>query len=374
MSVFIYLLRSEIRLFARNRINLFWNLAFPLLLLVIEMSMFGHGSRLGPARVVIVDEAPSVQSQKYVSFLQDALAHQQSVQVNFSTLPVGQQVPNNTDAIITVPAGFSQAMDQQSSVRVNYHLREADTPLGNALGSMLRGMTSSYALSLTTVSPRIIMQGEAVTSIGPSRAHQNGIFIVSGLVVMIILSTSFMGHAVPLVAAREGGLFRRYQLYPVAEGKMLGIWLCGRLIFMVLFSLFLLALACLLYHIPVTIDLFGLSILVLLLAAGSAAFLSLGTLVATFATTLPTATMLANIIYFPLLFTGNLLIPTGGLPPVMQSLMQLMPVNTLVSNVRSLLTGTADATDLIKAIVMMLIIMAISLTIAWRYFNWGSKR
>ncbi len=371
MAPFFFLLRNETALFLRGRLALFWTLAFPLLLLVIQMTLFGGSNTLGSVRIAIVDPSQTAVSEAFDRFFAEALTRQSVMHATVDIVAVRPQ-GGRYDAVISVPEAVGDLAGRGQTVPVRYLLRDPGSPSASALLGMLRGLTDAYNFEVTGAKPAFSLTRDGEQPLATGNPYS--LFLVTGLAVMVILSTSLMGFAVPLVAAREGGLFKLYHVFPVSPLVVLGAWWLSRLIIAVATSLLLFSVGVVLYGMPLIYSPVALAASLTMLILGSSAFLSFGILVSSFAQNLASATMLANLLYFPLLFTGNLMLPTGNLPPAVQNIIQYLPVNALAASLRHTLSGHIDPVfDGITAGLMLAITVA-CFAIASRRFRWVPER
>jgi len=366
MSIFFYLLRIELTLFARSRVALFWAFAFPLFMLVIQMALFGGGINLGTARVAIVDPARSADSIAFTRFIQGKLSSLHFLHVNIDVL--AQPSGKKYDAEITLPRDLAEHIASKSVARIDYHVKDEQAPMGAALVGVLRGLVEGYSLEISGAHPLLVLSRDRPLSSAAGTAYN--LYLVTGLTVMVMLSTSLMGFAVPLVAAREGGLFRLYQMFPLRPSVVLMTWLLARLITIVLSSIVLMTAAVIFYGVPVTLSAPELLFSIVLLILGAGAFLSVGILISTLAPNVPTATMICNLIYFPMLFTGNLIIPTGNLPGFVQAVLSYFPANAVAASLRHALGEQFDGRTDFTALAFLLASIVLFLAVAQRRFCW----
>lgn len=365
MAPFFIFFRTQIALFLRGKLPLFWTLAFPLLLLVILMALFGNGISLGPVKLAIVDEDHTAASASYADFARFVFVQQKTLKAHIAILAAP---PNGRyDAVITIPAGFEASISKGLTARVSLSLRNSGTPSGGAIAGILNGLTDRYDLNAAHVHRTVSIREMAAE---PNRSMNYPMYLVTGLSVMVVLSTSFMGFAVPLVAARENGVFRLYQVFPVHTGIILFAWWLARLIIALCSSLVLLLAANLFYNVTPTGSIIDLTIGSAMLTVGTGAFLALGMMIAALSPSVAAATMFANLVYFPLLFTGNLLMPTGSLPWAIQNIIQYLPVNALAGSLRRCFSGHIESSVEITSFLILLAVGGISLVIAHRHYSW----
>lgn len=79
MKIFLEVLRTDFQILLRGRVGMFWTLAFPALMLVLQMTLFGSAPSLGPVELVVVTPEHSQAGKQYADFLIDALGRQQSL-------------------------------------------------------------------------------------------------------------------------------------------------------------------------------------------------------------------------------------------------------------------------------------------------------
>ncbi len=359
-TTLLHLIRADLALFLRGRLALFWTFAFPLLMLVMQMALFGHDLALGPVSLAIVDQDHSASSAAYGDVLRAGLRQQHGVAF---TLTDG----GAADLTLTIPAGFGANIAAGRSTDVGLAARQAAGPAYDAAYGLLRGLSDAYNLTGLATPPHVAFPAPAPAA---SEALDYRLFLVTGLAGLIILSTSLMGFAAPLVAAREGGMFRMYQLFPMPTGVVVLAWCLSRLVIMLAASLAMFGAAWLIYGIHISAGGAGIALAIGMLALGSAAFLALGLLIAALTDSVAAATMVCNLLYFPLLFSGNLMIPLGGLPAALRSALDCLPLNAMMASIRHALTGAADWRSDGYAMALLAVMLIACLATATRRFSW----
>jgi ABC-2 type transport system permease protein len=355
IKILLHLVRADLALFFRARLAMFWTFAFPLLMLVMQMALFGQDLKLGPLSLALVDHDLSVASADYLRRLNTGLHLQKSIE--FKLVPATEA--SRADLVLTVPAGFSANIAAQRSTELLLGGKQAGGPAQDAAYGMLRGFSDGYNLAQLQGTPRV--------RIPPPNAgapSDYGLYLVTGLAGMIILSTGLIGFAGPLVAAREGGMFRLYQLFPMKTGLVVLAWWLSRLFITLLASMLMFAIAWAVYGVTINADAPALAMALAMLVLGTGAFLALGLLIAALSNSVAAATMYCNLLFFPLLFSGNLMIPLGGLPPSLRVVLDGLPLNAMVSSMRRCLsmgwTAPAEAFSMATLAALLLLCLAMS--------------
>lgn len=360
-KILFHLIRADLALFCRGRLALFWTFAFPLLMLVMQMALFGQDVRLGPVTLAILDLDRSQHSQDYIRELTVGLRRQKTLEFTFQPPAAAAKA----DLTLTIPQGFAANVDAARGTVLELGGTLEAGPSYDAAYGMLRGYSDGYNLNGLRSAPRVSLSAPAAR---PASLDYR-LFLVTGLAGLIILSTSLMGFAAPLVAAREGGMFRMYQLFPMPTSVVVIAWCVSRLFIMLLASLLMFAIAWVLYGIRIEAGFSQLALALAILSLGSAAFLALGLLIAAFTKNVAATTMLCNLLYFPLLFSGNLMIPLGGLPGFLREALDYLPLNAMMDSIRRCLTSGANQHE-IYTLLLLTGMLSVCLLLASRKFSW----
>jgi ABC-2 type transport system permease protein len=187
---------------------------------------------------------------------------------------------------------------------------------------------------------------------------------------MSILITSLMGFAIPIVQMREGRLFDIFQIMPLSKLTFVSSFVTSRLIIMIGLTVVFVAVA--VGFMGVTVDggitkaLMGVGAL----AVGCVCFISQGMLVASRISTVATATVVCNALYFLQTFLGDLFIPIGGLPVWLKTILTAMPARHMCEALRSAV-GASGSASAIAGHVAVMIAWAAAFLILTRFgFVW----
>jgi ABC-type multidrug transport system permease subunit len=366
MKNLLHLVRADLALFLRGRLALFWTFAFPLLMLMMQMALFGQEAKLGPVTLALHDLDRSEASAGYARELVRGLRLQNSIEFR-----IGEPAPGaRADLELSIPAGFAQAVHAGRSTEIQLAASLPPGPTLDASYGMLRGFSDAYNLAGLRDAPRVVLPPPPAAA---AHAVDYRLFLVSGLAGLVILSTSLMGFAGPLVAAREGGMFRLYQLVPMPTGVVVLAWCLSRLVVIVLASAVMFLVAWAVYGVQLRAGASGIAAAGAMLVLGCAAFLALGLLLAAVSRSVAGVTMVSNLLYFPLLFSGNLMIPLGGLPPVLRDALEFLPLNAMMASIRRALTGGMSWQGDAYSIAVLAAMLCGCLLLAVRRFGWTPR-
>lgn len=369
MKTFLHLLYIEIVMFLRARIALFWTFAFPLFMLVIQMALFGRGPAQVSVKIGVVDQDHSPTSAKYIDQIQHGFSAQNLLKAAILPLTDEPKDPAAYDLVVILPQGFGTA-DASASGLVK--VTRQSTPSSSISYGILQGTTNEYNLVASGAARSAVLDSTALPT--KSKPLPYSLYLVTGLSFMVILSTSLMGFATPLVGSRESGVLRIYQLYPTSAVSALAAFWIARLAIVASSIALLFVVAGVFYKVPISTAPLDLAFGFLGLFLGTAAFLSLGLLIAAFARDTQTATIVCNLTYTLLLFSGNLLLPTSGLPNRARELAEFLPMNALAGTVRRCLSGQTDFGREFLTYGLMLAAIAVCVTVAQHNFRWTPRR
>jgi ABC-2 type transport system permease protein len=193
-------------------------------------------------------------------------------------------------------------------------------------------------------------------------------WFVPGLIGLGLLSNGLFFVAVRIVLERSTGFFKRLRLSPFRKSSYLG----G---FAVAYSLL-----CFLHTSILTGVFFvgaGFRVqgaffeFVLLGTLGGAVFGLLGLALAARIKTVPVATGVANMFYFPMMFLCGVYFRSESFPEFMQPLVEVLPLTALNSGLRAIANGGASILSLGRELLVFAVWAAMCAAFVARFFRWG---
>jgi ABC-type multidrug transport system permease subunit len=191
------------------------------------------------------------------------------------------------------------------------------------------------------------------------------------LLTITILGGACFGMPTALVAERERGIWRRYQLLPVATGNLVLSVMAVRVVIVASAALLQVVMAHMIYHTPFPENPVQ-TIAGVLIVTGS--FLGLGLLVTALADDVPSVQALGQCVFLPMILIGGVGIPLAALPAWAQRLAGFMPGRYAVEVLQ---LGYADPQGMRRAgfsILALLVIGVAAATAGSVLFRWDSGR
>ena len=368
---FIALVKADMVNFSRSRIALFWTVAFPLLVLFAYMQLFA-GAQLGQVDLVIKDYDKTAQSRDLTDSIIGILRHQDVVEI--VRLPRASKDKTKRQIVMVIPERFADASAQGQTTLINIAASDASDPAVKATMGIMRSAVSTWNLAVSGEKQRaeLFVAPSAAGAVHSARVD----FIVAGLIVMIALSSALMGFAVPLTAAREFGLTRQQSLWPVDRRTILGAWAVSKLL-IILGSTFILCLiARLQFGFGHDISFAGIVQGIVIIILATMCMLAIGLAIAARTKSTQTALVIANILYFVGLFTGDLIIPTGGLPAGLKTVLTMSPVNSFAHAIRASLAQSGawfNFAPIIMPIIIFIVVGGAAFAFAVRNYQWSNR-
>jgi ABC-2 type transport system permease protein len=194
--------------------------------------------------------------------------------------------------------------------------------------------------------------------------------MMPGLLAISAMTAGFFGLSIGLVTARERGILRRYKLAPVHPWMLISSHLAATFLIALSTQLMQLAVAWAIYRIEMAGN-FG--AVFFILCVGVLTFLALGLVVASLAENAKVAIVMANMLFFPLMFLGGAAMPKWMLAPALRRVSDFMPSSFFVDGLGSIMVNGASLAANVKPLAALAATLVVSLFLAARLFRWEQK-
>ena len=195
-------------------------------------------------------------------------------------------------------------------------------------------------------------------------------FLVPGILAMSIMQSSIGGIANSFVVLRERGVLRRIRVTPFPLTSFIAARITSQFVVALCQAAILLGLATLFFHVEVVGSLLSVAVFVLL---GCLAFLTIGFLVAGVSGKQESASALAQLISFPMLFFSGIFFPLDQAPTWLQVLAKVLPLTYLAGGLRQVMVYGASFMSLWGDVLALAVTVVIGFVLAIRFFRWEPK-
>lgn len=343
--------------YLRNRIGLFFGLIFPVILILIFGAVFSGSS--GTIKVYVQNQDNSQISTSFLSALENTGTVELS-QVKTSENFAHYLSDHSASDGIIIPANFSSSYIAGSPVSITVYGNPAQSS-STIVSGTVNGVISAFNLKRFGGSQVISMSQTTVNE----RVHKYIDFLVPGLIGFSVLVNPMFSLVEISSEYKKRKLFKQLSLTPLSKFE----WLASKVIWYIILSVtsFLLMVA-------VGVAAFGANIslsiwLVPFLILGPMLFASMGMLVGTVAKTPETASVIGNVVTFPMMFLAGTFFPISIMPIYLQSIAHVLPLFYIIDGLNAVMVYSNFIGALIDLVVVGLMTLVVFITAA-KLFKW----
>ncbi len=362
MTALLQLTIANIRSFTRDRAALFWTLAFPLIFVVLFGSIFTGGGT-GKRTLGWVDDDRSAASAQ----LRSAFAAVPNVTVvdGEQDASLGDMRNGKLDAVLVIPAGYGAAVAANGSAgptAVQVYTDPSQSASRGVTLQLVSGVLGQVNLALAG--------GHPVVGIDERTVQTQNLTFISYLVPSILgMALMQLGifSSIPLVADREKLILKRLNATPLRRWQLVGSNVLMRLLIGIAQTVIIIAVGSRLYGVQVSGNVVLLAGLVVL---GSLAFISLGYVIASFASTEDAANGMTSVVQFPLMFLSGTFFPIDQMPDFLKVVARVLPLTYLSDALRQVMVNGTPFAPLWVCYAVLLGFLAVCFAISARFFRW----
>ncbi|MFQ6117813.1 MAG: ABC transporter permease, partial [Candidatus Bipolaricaulia bacterium] len=306
LRVFIKQLIADLKRHFRNRIAVFWEFLFPVMIMALFALAFGGEQGGVSLKLGLVDLDHSQLSEAMVEAFQQVpifkLEETQSEEELQAKLKAGK-----LDGLVVIPSGFQAGLGR-GGAQVKLLIYGGSNPqVREILISALQRLIAGFNEHLQR--PPITIAQETVSPGATAREEVGYVdFVLPGIVAMAVLATALMVGAISLAFERENRLLKHLRTTPLRPSVFFSARAVQQFIVTVLQAVLLVGLSVLFLGAKVQGSYL---VLALLFTVGVFSFILMGFAIAAFSKTHEAASGLANIFYMPMVFASGAFFPIG---------------------------------------------------------------
>lgn len=334
MRRFAILVRNEILILARDMTTLFWILIFPFFFLFMMLFSYGFDGKLPLQTIEVVDLDHSAASERFVAEIARTFTESEAIPGVVQRATEGSPLAQAA-VRVTLPEGFGIDVERKRAVSVNVVFARDGTAAQFAV-RVLRALTVRFNADEggTAQSVEVVVDDRnAVPAL--SFTH----YILTGILVMSMMSAGMSTACLALAYRRERNGFKMLACMPIGAGSFLLAMLVSRLLVLCLSALLLLLGARYLFGIPLVFNASRLLQSGVVIVLGGTMLLAMGTAMSARLATVAGATLAANLVYIALLFLSDLVMPLAAMPHSVSAVMQQLPTAQFVTALRQVLVA-----------------------------------
>ncbi len=345
--------------FARDKVALFWTLAFPVVLMVIIGFAFGEaGTASLPVGLVIEDRGPAGQA------VAQALAGIPIFEVTTGSQEVELAALAEGDrrAVVIIPEDLSAAWQRQEVATIQIHLDASQQQSAGTAMSVVQQVVEGVQREFTQQPSLVSIETHSVQAEGFRPID----YIAPGILALSVAQLGLFG-ATTLVEQRQQRLLRRLQATPVSRWKVLLSMIVVRLITAFVQTGILLGVALALFRIQVV---GSWPAIIGIVVFGTLVFIALGFLLGALAPSAEALIAIVQMVNFPMMFLSGALFPLDFLPEFLHPIAVALPLTYLADILRQTMVDATPYATVLQGMGILLLFMVASALLAWRFFRW----
>ena len=343
--------------YLRNRIGLFFGLIFPVILILIFGAVFSGSS--GPIKVYIQNQDTGQISTLFMNALENTGTVKLS-QVNASENFSHYLSDHSASDGIVIPPNFSLNYVAGNPVGITVYTNPAQSSSAIVSGTV-NGVINAFNLQHYGGSPIIGMSQTTVNE----KVYKYIDFLIPGLIGFSVLVSPMFSLVEISSEYKKRKLFKQLSLTPITKME----WLASKVIWYIILTV-----ASFLLMVAVGVAAFGAHISLSLwlapfLILGPMLFASMGMLVGTVAKTPETASVIGNVVTFPMMFLAGTFFPISIMPVYLQSFAHVLPLFYIIDGLNAVMVYSNFVGALIDLVVVGLMTLVVFVTAA-KLFKW----
>lgn len=308
--------------YLRSRSGVFFQILFPIILIVMFGFLFG-GNSIAPQNLVIINHDHGTLSSAFIQ----ALNTSGSFKVQYANVSDIQTYLNDhpQSMIMVIPSNFSN--DIVANQRVTIFLYSNSNPqVSSQYNGVINAVMQAFLAKIKGSGLQYSITAYDYSGVSSKTLN----YYIPGLIGFTIISSMFsMLYQVPNY--RRERIFRQFKIAGLSKGE----WIIASSIFNLLFNLLADALIIIvafflfgsvLYYNPLNILL-----MLVIVISGNLMFIALGAIAGMVSQNEETVSIVGNLILFPMMFLSGVFFPLQFSPSIVRFISQFLPLTYFVN-------------------------------------------
>lgn len=362
-TVYIFA-KLNTRRYFRDRVALFFTVAFPLIFLFVFGGLFG-GNHDASFRVALINNSSSGFAKQFVQQAKKEKALK--IDVGASTLDKARDKMNRgeLDAAIVLPASFGKI-----DIAKQYPTGQAQVYYTNNSAQAAQTLASVLQAQFQIINNKLVPNQTPFT-VKATQTSDHSLsqfdYTFSGLLGFSIIGLGIFGPINVFPELKKQGILRRYHTTPLRVWQ----YFLSTMISQALIGLFamavLFAVALTVFHLNVVGSYGELAIFLVLSVV---TMLGIGLALGGWAKNERQVAPLANIVVFPMMFLSGTFFPRYLMPDWLQNISGFLPLTPMIDGIRLIATEGKHFIDLGPQLGLIALWAIVVYAIAFRVFRW----
>lgn len=346
--------------YLRSKTAMFFVFVFPLLFMVIFGSIFSGGSSSPTSLYVQNLDGNNTVTSEFISALNST--HIVRVHMIPSDVSITTYVSDHSiSSALLIPVGFAQSYVSHEDVNVTFYSNPSQSTSAyaqqaiqyvvqafNSHGTVLNG---SIGVSTASVSFKAVGTTD---------------YLIPGLIGLVILTSPMFSMTFVVSSYKKDKIFRQLSLTPLKKSE----WLVSKFFWYILISAIsaveIVSVGYFAFHTHVTLNLYVIPFILL----GVFMFTSLGVLAGSASKSEEGASVIGNIVTFPMMFLSGTFFPVSIMPGWLQTIAHVLPLYYIIDGLNSVMVYSnmnAAFVDMIVSLAVTVVIFVATLvSFSWK--------
>lgn len=369
MRTILSLYIASLKEYTRDRLTLFWTLAFPILFIVLFGTIFGGGNSSPDYKLGLVN----LDTGQYGSSIVEAFKGLEQAKVfeitngsdiNAENTYRDELKQGKLDLVVVIPADVSQnaVANQTTNVQMYYDpSKPTDAQIKQGIvNTVLSNINESFPGKAAVLK----LDPQGVTSSTLTTID----FLVPGILAMSMMQLGLFGTTLPIVSLRERKILRRLGATPLPRSSLLLSQILLRLTIAAFQTGLIVGIGAAFYkvHVANPLGLVG------IVALGASAFIGLGYMIASVSKTQDTALGITQAVNFPMLFLSGIFFPITALSSIgfLSPIIRALPVTYLADAMRQVMVNSIPDFPIWTDVGVLAAWVLGTALISARFFKW----
>ncbi len=359
-KAFFQLYLANLKEFTRDRMAMFWTLAFPIFFIVLFGIIFsGSGNTTFNVGVAVEDNgalgAPLGKAFSSVSAFTVTDGTRDDL--------VDKLKHGDLDVVIIVPQGVSQSVTAGKTADVEVYYDPSNQTTSQVVLTIVQKVVDGFDQQITQRPTLLEIKPETITVEGLRSID----YLLPGILAMSLMQLGLFATAPALVQLREQQVLRRIGATPLPRTTLLAAQMAHRLTIGLTQTAIIILVGTLLFNVHV-IGNWGMLVGVVLV--GAIMFVTMGYMISGFAKTQDSVVGISQLINFPMMFLSGIFFPLTLMPAWIQPVVSALPLTYLGDALRQIMVGATPAYSLGLDMAILAAWLVVCGVLAVRFFKW----
>jgi len=355
--------KISVRRYFRDRLAIFFTIAFPLIFLLI----FGSFSKNDDItfHIGLINQSDTGFARKFTDDIRHSKMYKIDESINNLEQAKEKMSRSEVEATILLPKDFGTVKDgsKNATGQVQLYYDENNLQAAKTLQIVLDGEVEHFNSHLVMVQTPFTVRPQSTNTKGLSRLD----YTVSGLIGFAIIGLGIFGPVNYFPEMKKQGVLRRLHITPLRVWQFfLSSVLSNALIGLISIAV-MIAVAHFVFGFNIVGNYIELAIFVIL---GILTIFGIGLAIGGWAKNENQAAPLSNIVVFPMLFLSGTFFPRFSMPEWLQQVSSYLPLTPIIDGIRMIATEGKHLIDIGPQIGLTLLWAAVIYAIAFRVFRW----